>query len=256
MARTVLVTGGARRLGAAIVRALATAGHGVVIHHHDSHDAAAALATEIVAGGGRAAVVSADLADAAAVATLIPAAAEATGGTIDGLVNNASQFEFDRPPNIDAALLGRLTMVNLGAPVVLASALAAQPGLRDGAVVNLLDQKVANLNPDFFSYTCTKIALAGATEMLAQALAPRLRVNAVAPGLTLPSGDQTEAEFQSVSGENLLRRPVPIEEIARAVDYLLTTPAVTGHNLFLDNGQRFLKRQGDVMFSTPGRRDG
>ena len=92
--------------------------------------------------------------------------------------------------------------------------------------------------------------------MLAQALAPRIRVNAISPGLTLPSGDQSDAEFQSVAGENLLRRPVPVEEIARAVDYLLTTPAVTGHNLFLDNGQRFLKRQGDVMFSTPGRRDG
>jgi NAD(P)-dependent dehydrogenase (short-subunit alcohol dehydrogenase family) len=120
----------------------------------------------------------------------------------------------------------------------------------------LLDQKVANLNPDFFSYTLTKIALEGATTMLAQALAPRVRVNAISPGLTLPSGDQSDAEFASVADENLLRRPVPIEEIARAVDYLLTTPAVTGHNLFLDNGQRFLKRQGDVMFSTPGRRDG
>jgi NAD(P)-dependent dehydrogenase (short-subunit alcohol dehydrogenase family) len=144
---------------------------------------------------------------------------------------------------------------NLSAPVALACELAQQEGLHDGAVVNLLDQKVANLNPDFFSYTCTKIALEGATTMLAQALAPRVRVNAVSPGLTLPSGDQSDTEFAAVAGQNLLQRPVPIEEISRAVEYLLTAPAITGQNLFVDNGQRFLQRDGDVMFSTPGRRD-
>ncbi|TPG18707.1 SDR family oxidoreductase [Sphingomonas koreensis] len=248
--RTVLVTGGARRIGAAIARGLAAAGHAVVIHHHESQDEADALVAELVAGGGCAAAVSADLADQAATAGLIAAAGAAIGGTIDGLVNNASQFEFDRPPIDDLARLARLTTVNLGAPVLLASALSAQPGLSDGAVVNLLDQKIANLNPDFFSYTCTKIALAGATEMLAQALAPKVRVNAVAPGLTLPSGDQSDAEFAAVARENLLQRPVDIVEIARAVDYLLTSPSITGQTLFVDCGQRFLKRDGDVMFET------
>lgn len=255
--RTVLVTGGSRRIGAAIVRVLAGAGHRVVIHHHHPHDEdAASLAQELDPTGDRVVTVVGDLAEPDAAAAILRAAHSAMGGTVDGLVNCASVFEFDRPPHFDPALLARLTAVNLAAPTALACALAEQDGLEDGAVVNLLDQKVANLNPDFFSYTLTKIALEGATTMLAQALAPRVRVNAVSPGLTLPSGDQSEAEFQSVAGENLLRRPVPIEEIARAVDYLLTTPAVTGHNLFLDNGQRFLKRQGDVMFSTPGRRDG
>jgi NAD(P)-dependent dehydrogenase (short-subunit alcohol dehydrogenase family) len=252
--RTVLVTGGSRRVGAAIVRALAGAGHRVVIHHHQPHDDdAAALADELDPAGTRIATVAGDLSDPAAI---FRAAREAMHGTIDGLVNCASVFEFDRPPAFDPSLLATLIATNLSAPVALACELAKQEGLDDGAVVNLLDQKVANLNPDFFSYTCTKIALEGATTMLAQALAPRVRVNAVSPGLTLPSGDQSEAEFAAIAGENLLRRPVPIDEIARAVEYLLTAPATTGQNLFVDNGQRFLKRDGDVMFSTPGRRDG
>ncbi|THD36795.1 MAG: SDR family oxidoreductase [Sphingomonas sp.] len=257
MTRTVLVTGGSRRIGAAIVRALARAGHRVVIHHHQPHDDdAGSLAAELDPSGERVATVVGDLADPHAPAAIFTAARNAMNGVIDGLVNCASVFEFDRPPAFDPALLAQLTATNLSAPVALACELAKQGGLADGAVVNLLDQKVANLNPDFFSYTCTKIALEGATTMLAQALAPRVRVNAVSPGLTLPSGDQSEAEFAAVAGQNLLQRPVPIEEIARAVEYLLTAPAVTGQNLFVDNGQRFLKRDGDVMFSTPGRRDG
>lgn len=245
--RTVLVTGGARRLGAAIVRALAAAGHRVVVHHNGSADMAAALVAEL---GGAAVAVRADFAEEAAVANLIGEAAAAAGTTIDGLVNCASMFEFDRPPLDDLALLRRLMPVNLGAPVLLASAFARQPGLTDGAVVNLLDQKVANLNPDFFSYTCTKTALAGATEMLAQALAPTVRVNAVAPGLTLPSGDQTEAEFAAVACENLLRRRVDAAEIGRTVEFLLTAGSITGQTVFVDCGQRFLRRDGDVMFET------
>jgi NAD(P)-dependent dehydrogenase (short-subunit alcohol dehydrogenase family) len=245
VSRTVLVTGGAKRVGAAIVRHLAGQGHRVVIHYRRSRDAAEALAGEVDG-----VVLAADLADRAAVATLIDAAAARVGGPIDGLVNSASLFEFDRPPLDDWALFGRLAPVNLGAPVLLASALARQPGLADGAVVNLLDQKVANLNPDFFSYTCTKVALAGATEMLARALAPTVRVNAVAPGLTLPSGDQTRVEFEAVAQENLLRRPVDIDEIGRAVAFLLTARSVTGQTIFVDSGQRFVPRDGDVMFET------
>jgi NAD(P)-dependent dehydrogenase (short-subunit alcohol dehydrogenase family) len=255
--RTVLVTGGSRRLGAVIVRALAAAGHRVVIHHHHAHDEdALALVRELDPAGERIATVSGDLAAPGAATAILEAARIGMGGLIDGLVNCASMFEFDRPPAFDPALLDTLMATNLSAPVALTCALAAQEGLEDGAVVNLLDQKVANLNPDFFSYTCTKIALEGATTMLAQALSPKVRVNAVSPGLSLPSGDQSEEEFQAVASENLLRRPVLVAEIGRAVEYLLTSPTITGHNLFIDNGQRFLKRDGDVMFSTAGRRDG
>lgn len=257
MIRTVLVTGGSRRIGAAIVRALAGAGHRVVIHHHSPHDEdAAALARELDPSGERIATVVGDLAHPEAAETILQAARSAMNGPIDGLVNCASVFEFDRPPGFVPSLLAKLVQINLSAPVALACALAGQAGLEDGAVVNLLDQKVANLNPDFFSYTLTKIGLDGATTMLAQALSPKVRVNAVAPGLTLQSGDQSAAEFAAVASLNLLERPVPVEEVARAVEYLLTAPAITGQTIFVDNGQRFLKRDGDVMFSTPGRRDG
>ncbi|WP_375381417.1 SDR family oxidoreductase [uncultured Sphingomonas sp.] len=247
--RTVLVTGGARRIGAAIVRVLAGEGHRVVIHHHDSPGEATALAQALDPTGDAVATVAGDLAAEGAGARLIAAARSAIGRPIDGLVNCASVFEFDAPAAFDPALLARLVPVNLAAPIALVEAMAAQPELEDGAVVNILDQKVANLNPDFLSYTLTKVALEGATTMLAQAFAPRLRVNAVSPGLTLPSGDQTPDEFAAVASENLLRRPVPVDEIGRAVAFLLTCPAITGQNLFVDNGQRFLPRDGDVMFA-------
>jgi NAD(P)-dependent dehydrogenase (short-subunit alcohol dehydrogenase family) len=149
---------------------------------------------------------------------------------------------------LHAVLLDRLYRVNLVAPALLACAVAAQPDVADAAVVTILDQKVANLNPDFFSYSCSKIALEAATRMLAQALGPRVRVNAVSPGLTLPSGDQTAAEFARAGSKNLLGRPVGADAVADAVAFLLGSRGVTGQNLFVDCGQRFLPRGGDVMF--------
>jgi NAD(P)-dependent dehydrogenase (short-subunit alcohol dehydrogenase family) len=242
----VLVTGGARRLGGAIARACAAAGHEVVIHYRSSRDEAEALAAEIGAAG----IVAGELGHPDASAELFERARKSAGGAIGGLVNSASTFAFDRPEAIDAPLAARLHMANCMAPAMLAAALAAQPELDEGAVVNLLDQKVANLNPDFFSYTLSKIALEGATTMLAQALAPKVRVNAVSPGLTLPSGDQSAAEFDAVARANLLQRPVGAEAIADAVVWLLDARSVTGQNLFVDCGQRFLKRDGDVMFES------
>ena len=244
----VLVTGGARRIGGGIARRLALRGHDVAIHHHHAPDEAEALRQNIVAAGGRACVVTGELADPATAPTLIAAAREGLGGPVTGLVNNASQFTFDQLPITDFALLDQHMRVNLGAPVALASALAAQEDLDAGAVVNLLDQKVQNLNPDFFTYTCSKAALAAATEMMARALAPRIRVNAVSPGLTLPSLDQSATEFAEHSRQNLLQHPVALDDIAATVEHLLTCRSITGQNVFVDCGQRFLPREGDVMF--------
>ncbi len=242
--RTVLVTGGTKRLGAIIARRLAADGCRVVIHYGRSGREARALAKDIGAAG----VVKGDLARLKAIDDLFARARVAAGGPIDGLVNNASEFSFDRPPAVSADLLARLYAVGHCAPVLFASALAQQDDISDGAVVNLLDQKVANLNPDYFSYTAGKVALAGATMTLAQALGPRIRVNAVAPGLSLPSGDQSDAEFRAVARENLLRRPVDPEAVGGAVSFLMRARGITGQTIFVDCGQRFVKRDSDVMF--------
>ncbi|TPG14507.1 SDR family oxidoreductase [Sphingomonas oligophenolica] len=244
MATTVLVTGGAKRLGAIIVRRLAAEGHRVVIHYRSSGDAARDLATAIGAAG----VVEGDLADTHGLDDLFARARAAAGGAIDALVNSASAFEYDTPPALDPDLLDRLHAIGHAAPALLASALARQDEVREGAVVNILDQKIANLNPDFYAYTAGKLALAGATTMLAQALGPRIRVNAVAPGLSLPSGDQTEEEFRSVAAMNLLERPVDPADIADAVAFLIGARGITGQTIFVDGGQRFCARDRDVMF--------
>lgn len=243
-----MVTGASRRIGAAIARRLAAGGAAVALHYHRRAEDAEALAEEIRERGGRACLVQGELAEAETAAALIAAARDGLGGPVHWLVNNASQFAWDALPLGDFALLDRHMRINLGAPVALASALAAQSDAGELAVVNLLDQKVANLNPDFFTYTCSKAALAAATELMARALAPRVRVNAVSPGLTLPSLDQTPAEFAAHSRENLLRRAVAAEDIAETVHHLLACRSITGQNVFVDCGQRFLPRDGDVMF--------
>ncbi len=242
---SVLVTGGAKRLGATIARAAAAAGWRVVIHYGRSADAARALAAEL---GG--ATVQGDLADVAGAAALFARARDAAGGPIAALVNSASAFEFDRPEAIDPTLAARLHAINAVTPAALAAALAAQDDVEDGVVVNLLDQKLANPNPDFFSYSLSKYALAGATEMLAQALAPKVRVNAVAPGITLPSGDQSDADFARVASDNLLHRPVGADNVAQAVAYLLNARSVTGQTIYVDCGQRFVASARDVMFGS------
>lgn len=246
----VLVTGGARRIGAAIVRHLVSAGHKVALHHHDSHDEAEALAVELGV-----VLVTADLSDEAETRGLVQAAAEALGGPVEGLVNNASLFAWDALPVADYAGLDRHMHVNLGAPLILASAMAAQTGLGEGAVVNLLDQKLDNPNPDFLTYTLSKAGLAEATRLLAMALAPRIRVNAVSPGISLPSLDQSDAEFARASTQNLLERKVDLGDIARTVEHLLTARSITGQNVFVDCGQRFVRREGDVMFEGRARPD-
>ncbi|MFY7948783.1 MAG: SDR family NAD(P)-dependent oxidoreductase, partial [Gemmatimonas sp.] len=187
MAEVALVTGGARRIGRAIVERLAANGYAVAIHCGRARDEADALAAGIVANGGRAAVLVADLVDPDAVAGLLPAA-EAALGPVTLLVNNASSFLVDEVTAIDVPTWNRQFSINLRAPSVLAGALANRlPEGRQGAIVNIIDQRVWKLTPEYYSYTLTKAALLTATTTMAQALAPRIRVNAVGPGPTLPN---------------------------------------------------------------------
>ncbi|WP_322963213.1 SDR family oxidoreductase [Sphingomonas fuzhouensis] len=245
--RTVLVTGAARRLGASIARRLAADGHRPVIHYNGSADEAAALAVEL-----NAPMVQGDLSVPDGIDTLFARARAAAGGPIDGLVNSASAFLFDRPPHTDPDLMAKLYAINAATPALLASALARQDDVADGAVVDILDQKIANPNPDFFAYSCAKFALAGANIMLAQALGPRIAVNAVAPGLTLQSGDQSDEEFAEAATKNLLGRPIGATAVAEAVSFLLTAHDIRGQTLYVDCGQRFCRRDGDVMFEGRG----
>lgn len=240
-----LVTGGARRIGAAIVREIAATGMTVVIHYRRSADEAEVLARAIVAEGGAAHTVGADLADADAVAGLI-ARAEALAGPITALVNNASHFTFDSATSVSAGSIAAHMAPNLTAPVILAREMAARIGRREGVVVNILDQKLTNLNPDFFAYTLSKAALAAATEMLAMALAPNIRVCGVSPGLTMIAEKQSEEGFERGQKSTPLQRGAQPEDIARAVRFILETPSITGTTLLVDAGEHLMRRQRDV----------
>jgi len=241
-ARVALITGAGRRIGAAIALALARAGYAVVVHAHHSRAEAEGLAAQIEGAGGRAAVVLADLADADGVRGLVPAAS--AFGPLTLLVNNASEFDPDQIENLERGRFERTLAVNLSAPLFLAQAFAAQAP--DGAsIVNVLDQRVLKPTPRFFSYTLSKSALHMATTTLAQALAPRLRVNAVAPGPTLPSPRQSEAEFAAQSAALPLGRGPSPEDIAAAVLYLAEAGSVTGVTLTVDGGQHLSWRTAD-----------
>jgi NAD(P)-dependent dehydrogenase (short-subunit alcohol dehydrogenase family) len=233
-----LVTGGALRIGRAIVLALARAGYAVAIHTRKSLADAEALRDDIVRKGGRAGVVAADLADHDAVMGLVPAAAAAVG-PLTLLVNSASAFEPDEVGRLDRELFDRHFAVNLRAPVFLTQAFAAQAPT-GGSVVNVLDQRVYRPNPRFFSYGLTKSALQVATTMLAQGLAPDLRVNAVAPGPTLPNVWHGHEAFARRSAAMPLGHGPTPEEIADAVLFLANAKNVTGESIAVDGGQHIV----------------
>jgi NAD(P)-dependent dehydrogenase (short-subunit alcohol dehydrogenase family) len=246
----VLVTGGARRLGREIARTLAEAGWDVALHCHRSVDEAQALAVDLRALGVDADVFAADLSDEAACRALLPAAA-ARFPRLLAVVNNASTFEHDDAFSTGPGSMARHWQANTAAPVLLAQALHAHlsaDGPVQGCVVNLLDQKLWNPNPDHFAYTLSKAALREATVMLAQAMAPRLRVCGVAPGVTLPSGPMTEAEFARAHAMTPLQRSSTPKDIARAVRFLLDSPAITGTTLLVDGGQHLSPQPRDVYY--------
>ena len=244
IARLALITGSARRIGATIALALARAGYAVVLHANNSREDAERLAAAIKGAGGRASVVLADLADHEAVQRLIPSAA--AFGQLSLLVNNAGEFEPDDIETLSHARFQRAVAVNLAAPLFLSQAFAAQaPAGVDASIVNIVDQRVLKPNPRFFSYTLSKSALHTATVTLAQALAPKLRVNAVAPGPTLPSARQTETQFAAQSESLPLQRGPRPDDIAAAVLYLAQAKSVTGVTIPVDGGQHLSWRTAD-----------
>lgn len=240
-----LITGAARRIGRAIAQALSRRGYAVVLHANHSRDEAEALAASIARNGGRASVVTGDLADAAAVSRIVPAAA-AEFGVLTLLVNNASLFDEDDAATMTRETFERTLAVNLTAPLFLAQAFAAQaPRDASCSIVNIVDQRVLRPTPKFFSYAMSKSALHAATTTLAQAFAP-LRVNAVAPGPTLPSPRQNAAQFAEQAALMPLGRGPAPEEIAEAVVYLAGARSVTGVTIAVDGGQHFAWKTPDA----------
>ena len=249
----VLVTGAARRLGRAIAIELARAGFDVALHFRRSAAEAEASAAYVRALGVRAECFQADLAIEPACKALLPAVVQRLG-RIDAVVNNASHFEYDNAASFSFAAMDTHWRSNTAPAIVLAQALAAhlKGGSGKGCVVNLLDQKLWNPNPDYLSYTLSKAALEAATTLLAQALAPQVRVAGVAPGVTLVSGPQMSHEgFAAAHTLTPLGRSSTPDDVARTVRFIIESPAITGTTIVVDGGQHLVAQPRDVAFLTP-----
>jgi len=247
--RWALITGAGQRLGRAVALELASAGWGIVGHYRNSAGEAEAVAGEARALGAAAAAVGADLEDPAARHALVAQATQAAQAPLSALVNCAAMFEHDELDTMTEERLQRHMALNAFTPAVLAREFAeALPEGARGAVVNFLDFKLASPYPDHFSYTLSKYALAGATELLARALAPRVRVNAVAPGYVLPAPGQSEEAFRRLHDDVPLKRGPTSEDIGAAARFLLENEAVTGQTIFVDGGRRFQSFERDMAF--------
>ncbi len=243
--KVAMITGGGKRLGAKIASALGEDGWHVVVHYNASAVEAQAVAAQIRDAGGSATARGFDLSDTSAIEAFM-----ADVGRVDVLINSASIFEMDRPEDVTPQSLEDHWRINTAAPVLLAKAMAAHHTERaSGCVINLLDQKLFNLNPDFFAYTLSKYALLGATTTMAMALAPAVRVNAIAPGITLPSGGQSADEFARAHTMNPMRGGSTPDDIIRAVRFILATPSMTGETITIDGGQHLDARNRDVMYA-------
>jgi len=244
-----LITGSARRVGRAIALDLAAHGWDVALHYRHSAAEVAATERDARACGATAVCFMAELGDETACRALVPTVLRQFG-SLQAVVNNASLFEYDDVQTFGHALMERHWRSNVAPAILLAQALHAylQGSADTGCVVNLLDQKLWNPNPDYLSYTLSKAALEAANTLLAQALAPAVRVCGVAPGVTLPSGPMNDGEFDGAHRLTPLRRSSTPEDVARAVRFLLESPAITGTTLLVDGGQHLLAQPRDVMF--------
>jgi NAD(P)-dependent dehydrogenase (short-subunit alcohol dehydrogenase family) len=240
-----LVTGAGMRIGRALAMALGADGFFVFVHHNRSAAAARNTVAAIVAAGGKAKTVRADLSSARQADALI-GKCRARGVRLTCLVNSAALFKLDRAPTAKAADFDLHMAINLRAPMLLSQGLAQQlPAGETGLIVNMLDQKLYNLNPDFLTYTLSKVGLQGLTKLLAQALAPRLRVAGIAPGLTLRSGSQ--------HAENPLGVGVTPDDLVRALRFIVATPSFTGDTLIVDSGEHLSGRPRDIAFDRKGK---
>jgi NAD(P)-dependent dehydrogenase (short-subunit alcohol dehydrogenase family) len=244
--KTALVTGGARRIGKAIVSDLSAAGFAVAIHHHGSDEDARELAGSLNDRGGKVAIVRADLTDREAAARLIAQASQAIG-PIGLLVNNASVFNADELDDFTWEHWDRHFAIHLQAPVELTRRFAsALPAGADGLIVNMIDQRVWKPTPRTFSYMLSKSALWTATQTMAQALAPRIRVNAIGPGPALQGERQSRADFDAQVESVPLKRGPELSEFGATVRYLWETPSITGQMIALDGGQHLAWQTPDV----------
>ena len=246
--KVALVTGAGRRIGRAIAIGLADDGWDVALHYRRSQNDAENLAREISARGVKAAAIGCNLEDAKALKGLLAECSRRLG-PVGCLVNNAALFEYDNIESLDEARWERHMSVNLRAPLLLARDFAKQlPEGVEGCIVNMLDQKVFNLNPDFLSYTIAKIGLEGATRVLAMALAPRVRVCGIAPGITLVSGEQSEQGFERAHRFAPLGRSSDMEDVVSAVRFVVNAKSLTGETIVVDGGQHLWPRPRDVQF--------
>jgi len=252
-----LVTGAGKRLGRAMALELARQGHDVAVHYATSRDAAEAVADEIRAMGRNAVTLAADLLDETQVTPLVAQAAEALGGPITTLVNNASIFDYDNIQTATRRSWDRHMESNLRAPFVLIQQLAAQmpaptqdqagEPVAQGLVINMIDQRVHKLTPEFMTYTIAKMGLWALTRTSAQALAPRVRVNAIGPGPTLQGHRQSDSHFQNQRRATILHRGANPQDITAALVYFLHAPGVTGQLLCVDGGQHLGWQTPDVL---------
>ena len=234
---TALITGAGRRIGRALAEDLGRAGWSVAVHYHHSVEEAEEVVAAVTKNGGKAAAVQADLGDAASVAGLVPTAVKALG-PLGCLINNASIFERDDIASATLESWNSHIAINLRAPFFLTQAFAAQvEGDARAAIVNLIDERVWHLTPHFASYTVSKTGLWTLTQTLAMALAPRIRVNAIGPGPTLPSPYQTQEQFNAQCAGMPLGHGTNPAEICAAVRFILSAPAMTGQMIALDGGQ-------------------
>jgi NAD(P)-dependent dehydrogenase (short-subunit alcohol dehydrogenase family) len=241
-----LITGAARRIGRAIALDLAGHGHPVVIHCNRSREEGDELCAEILRGGGKASVVTADLTQVDQLDDMVAQAASAFG-PLGILVNNASVFQEDTAQDFSWDVWDQHFAIHIKAPVQLARLFAAQvPPESEGLVVNVVDQRVWRPTPRFFSYSLSKAALWAATQTLAQALAPNIRVNAIGPGPTLPNSRQSEADFSAQIAGLMLERGPDLSEFGATIRYLLAARSVTGQMIALDGGQHLAWQTPDI----------